>query len=315
MKKPIVTVIGSTNMDMVVKSEKIPEIGETVLGGDFIMVPGGKGANQAVAAAKSGAETYFITKLGKDIFGESLLENLKKHGVREEGIILDEEKPSGVAIIMINEKGENIITVAPGANSALSPSDMTKFKSLISSSQAILAQLEIPLETVSKAMKIAKSNRVKTILNPAPGQKLDHNFLKLIDILIPNQTELQILTLEEEKKDIDIQKISLKLLKYVGNLIVTLGEKGQILLSKTEFFRSNAIKVNTVDSTAAGDVFCGCLASAICEGKNIREAISFASGAAALSVTKMGAQTSIPSRSEIEEFIKSHSIKIPLSSI
>jgi len=292
-------------MDLVVKSPRIPAVGETILGEDFIMTPGGKGANQAVAAAKLGAEVYFIAKLGEDVFAEQSLNNFKKEGVNTKYVIQTEEAPSGVALITVDDAGNNVIVVAPGANQMLSPEDVKKAKSSIVSSGALVTQLEIPLETVEFAAQSANDSAVPFILDPAPAQKLSPELLKIVDVLTPNETEAQILTDIEVKDEDSACTAVKKLLEYgVKSVILTMGAKGFLLANdgRMEFFP--AVKVNAVDATAAGDAFTGSLAVGLAQGKTLAEAALFANYVAALSVTKMGAQSSMPAREEVESFVR-----------
>jgi ribokinase len=302
--KAKVTVVGSSNMDLVVKSTRIPAVGETILGGDFIMAPGGKGANQAVAAAKLGAQVYFIAKLGDDIFGQQSLNNFKKEGVNTTYVVQTKEAPSGVALIMVDQKGSNSIVVAPGANQKLSPEDVKKAESDIASSGAVVAQLEVPLETIECAAQLAGKSSVPFILDPAPAQNLSAELLKMIDVLTPNETEAQILTDTEVTDEESARRASDKLLSSgVKTVILTMGEQGFLLADteKTEFVAAR--KVQAVDSTAAGDAFTGSLAVGVAEGKTLSEAASFANYVAALSVTTMGAQPSMPTLQEVQDFM------------
>ena len=302
--KPKIVVVGSSNMDLVVKSPRIPAVGETILGGDFIMVPGGKGANQAVAAAKLGAQVYFIAKLGGDIFAEQSLANFKKEEVDTKYIVQTKDVPSGVALIMVNEGGDNIIVVAPGANQKLSPQDVKKAESDIGSCGAVVAQLEVPLEAVEFAAQLANSYKVPFILDPAPAQKLNPGLLKMADVLTPNETEAQILT-DMEVLDEDSARMAAKSLLGSGvkAVVLTMGAKGFLLVSKDQTELIPAIKVDAVDATAAGDAFTGSLAFGLAQGQALLDAALFANHVAALSVTKMGAQPSMPTLQEVQDFI------------
>jgi len=293
-------------MDLVVKSPRIPAVGETILGEDFIMTPGGKGANQAVAAAKLGAEVYFIAKLGEDVFAEQSLNNFKKEGVNTKYVIQTEEAPSGVALITVDDAGNNVIVVAPGANQLLSPGDVRKAESDISSSGVLVAQLEVPLETVEFAAQLANSFGVPFILDPAPAQKLSPELLKMVDVLTPNETEARILTGIEVTSNRDSARTAAKkLLEYgVKSVILTMGAKGFLLANDDRMESVPAVKVNAVDATAAGDAFTGSLAVGLAQGWELFDAALFANQVAALSVTKMGAQSSMPAREEVESFMK-----------
>jgi len=292
-------------MDLVVKSPRIPAVGETILGRDFIMTPGGKGANQAVAAAKLGAEVYFIAKLGDDIFAEQSLKNFKKEGVNTKYVIQTKEAPSGVALITVDDAGNNVIVVAPGANQMLSPEDVKKAELDIISSGALVAQLEIPLETVEFAAQLANDSGVPFILDPAPAQKLSPELLQMVDVLKPNETEAQILTDTEVTSNRDSARTAAKnLLEYgVKSVILTMGANGFLLANDNQMEFVPAVKVNAVDATAAGDAFTGSLAVGLAQGKTLADAALFAKYVAALSVTKMGAQSSMPAREEVESFV------------
>lgn len=303
-----IIVVGSSNMDLVVKAPRIPAVGETILGEDFLMIPGGKGANQAVAAAKLGAEVYFIAKLGNDIFGEQSLANFEKEGINTEYVTRTGEAPSGVALITVDRSGDNVIVVAPGANARLFPEDVEQAQSAVASSGALVAQLEIPLETVECAARLADRSDVPFILDPAPAQKLSGQLLKMVDVLTPNETEAQILTGIEVIDENSARLATGKLLAFgVKAVVLTMGSKGFLLADNegTEFIPS--MKVNAVDTTAAGDAFTGALAVGLARGKTIREAAIFANHVAALSVMTMGAQSSMPSAGQVESFIKQKS--------
>jgi ribokinase len=292
-------------MDLVVKSPRIPAVGETILGGDFIMTPGGKGANQAVAAAKLGAKVCFIARLGNDIFAQQSLSNFKKEGVNTKYIIQTKEAPSGVALITVDYSGNNVIVVAPGANQMLSPDDVKRAESDIASSGALVAQLEIPLETVEFAAQLANNCGVLFILDPAPAQKLSPELLKMVDVLTPNETEAQILT---DIKVIDESSACVaakKLLAYgVKSVILTMGAKGFLLADNDRMEFVSAVKIDAVDTTAAGDAFTGSLAVGLAQGKTLYDAALFANYVAALSVTEMGAQSSMPAGEAVDRFIK-----------
>jgi ribokinase len=292
-------------MDLVVKSPRIPAVGETILGGDFIMTPGGKGANQAVAAAKLDAEVYFIARLGNDIFAEQSLSNFKKEGVNTKHIIQTKEAPSGVALITVDDMGNNVIVVAPGANQILSPDDVKRAESDIASSGALVAQLEIPLETVEFAAQLSNNCGVLFILDPAPARKLGPELLKMVDVLTPNETEAQILSGIEVTDEDSACTAAKKLLAFgVKSVILTMGAKGFLIAGNDRIEFVSAVKVDAVDTTAAGDAFTGSLAVGLAQGKTLYDAALFANYVAALSVTKIGAQSSIPTRETVESFMK-----------
>ncbi len=303
--KPKIIVVGSSNMDLAVKSPRIPSKGETILGGDFIMTPGGKGANQAVAAAKLGAEVYFIAKLGDDIFGWQSLSNFQKVGIHTEYVEQTQDAPSGVALITVDDAGDNMIVVAPGANLKLSTEDVEQAQRAIDSSGAVAAQLEVPLETVEFAAGLANNADVPFILDPAPAQKLSHEFLRMVDVLTPNETEAEILTgikVTDESSALLAAKDLLN--RGVKAVILTMGSKGYVLATKDRVQFVSAVKVDAVDATAAGDAFTGSLAVGLAQGKTLKDAALFANHVAALSVTKMGAQSSMPDAEQVENFIK-----------
>ena len=301
---PTIAVVGSSNMDLVVKSNRIPATGETILGGDFIMAPGGKGANQAVAAAKLGAQVFFIAKLGDDIFGLQSLNNFKKESVNTKYVLQTKDAPSGVALIMVDGEGNNVIVVAPGANNKLSPEDVKKAESDIASSGALVAQLEVPIETIEFAAGLANKSNVPFILDPAPAQKLSPKLLNMVDVLTPNETEAQILTGIEVKDQESASVAAKKLLECgVKNVILTMGASGYLSAGKEGMEFVPARKVTAADSTAAGDAFTGSFAVGLAQGKTLSEAALFANNVAAVSVTRMGAQPSMPTVEEIDRFI------------
>jgi len=302
-KKRIV-VVGSSNTDMVIKTPAIPRPGETVLGGDFFMAAGGKGANQAVAAARAGGDVFFIARVGDDLFGKQAVDGFIRDGIHVEYIIRDKEAPSGVALIVVAPDGENSIAVASGANVRLGVEDVRRARQVIASASVLLIQLETPLETVMEAVAIAFSAGVPVILNPAPGQPLSDELLLPVSYLTPNETEAELLTGITIVKKTDLAKAAdLLLSKDVKNVLVTLGAQGVYAATaeKKEFVP--AYKVKAVDATAAGDAFNGALAVALAEGKPLFEAARFASAAAALATTKAGAQPSLPFRPEIEKML------------
>ena len=303
---PKIVVVGSSNMDLVVKSERIPAAGETILGGDFIVVPGGKGANQAVAAAKLGANVCFIAKLGEDVFAAQSLANFEKEGVHTSHIQQTQDAPSGVALIMVDEEGENSIVVAPGANLKLSPDDVRAAKTEIEAAGAVVAQLEVPLETIQSAAELANSSGVPFVLDPAPARELPPGLLAMVDVLTPNETEAQILTGIEVTNEDSAREASKDLIERgVKAVILTLSSKGFVLVDNGHDEYVSAHRVQAVDSTAAGDAFTGSLAVGIAQGNRLLDAASFANYVAALSVTRMGAQSSMPTLQEVQTFMSS----------
>ena len=304
--RPKIVVVGSSNTDMNIKAPRIPKPGETVLGSDFFMAAGGKGANQAVAAARAGGDVHFIARIGEDSFGEQALEGFRFEGIDTQHVLKTPGRPSGVALIIVDESGENSIAVASGANALLSPQDIEDAGPVIASSAVLLTQFETPMETVHRAAEIAAKHGRKVIINPAPAQPiLNGDFLKHVSILTPNETETEILTGLSIRTDEDLAAAA-DILLTIGleAVLITLGGRGVFVAASNvkEFVPSFSVKA--VDTTAAGDVFNGALAVALAEGRPLLEAARFANAAAALSVTKMGAQPSAPFRAEIDALLR-----------
>lgn len=295
-----ILVIGSSNTDMVIKTEKLPSPGETVLGGTFFMNPGGKGANQAVAAARLGGKVTFVTKVGNDLFGNQTIGVLKKEGIDTRNVVKDKSLPSGVALITVNVSGENNIVVAPGSNGNLLAEDIPANHFTPGSFKILLLQLEIPIMTVEYAALTAAENGIKVILNPAPAQKLHDYLLKHTWLVTPDETEAGILTGIKVHNESSADNAATAFQKKgVKNVIITMGEKGAYVKSEEFTGMIPGIKVKAVDTTAAGDVFNGALAVALAEGAGMKDAVMFANKAAAISVTRLGAQASTPYRNEI----------------
>lgn len=302
-KKKIV-VIGSSNTDMVIRTPRIPRPGETVLGGEFFMAPGGKGANQAVAAARAGGEVHFVARVGDDVFGQQSLDGFVSDGIHIDLILRDKDAPSGVALIIVGPDGENCIAVASGSNSRLGVADVRLAKPVITSADIVLMQLESPLETVREAAEIAASAGVPVVLNPAPARALNDELLKRVTYLTPNETEAEILTGITLIKKSDLAKAAEALLaKGIKAVLITLGSKGVYVATREKKEVMPAFKVIPVDTTAAGDAFNGALVVALAEGRPLLEAARFANAAAALATTKMGAQPSLAGRDDIEKLL------------
>jgi len=299
-----ITVVGSSNTDMIVKAERIPRPGETILGGAFSTAAGGKGANQAVGAARAGGAVSLVARVGDDLFGEEALKGFTKDGINVSHIRRDTSAASGVALILIDANAENSIAVASGANANLSPDDALSAKEIIADSDILLMQLEVPIETVEKAADIACQSNVRVILNPAPARELDDALLSKCSILTPNETEAELLTGVTVETEADAQKASAILrARGVDTVMITLGVRG-VYVSGDDFEGMvQGFSVEAVDTTAAGDVFNGALAVALAEGMPVKEAVQFSNAAAALSVTKLGAQPSAPQRNEIESML------------
>ncbi len=307
-KHPIL-VIGSSNTDMIIKADRIPKAGETILGGEFSSVPGGKGANQAVAAARAGGAVTFITRIGQDIFGKKAVAGLAAEGINVRQIIRDKKSPSGVALIFVSKSGENSIAVASGANARMTPADVHKAAGAFRVASILLLQLEIPLKTVEAAVAQAVASGVRVILNPAPAQSLPTKLLQSIYLLTPNETEAELLTGIKINSEATAARAARKLIsRGVRNVIITLGAKGAFLGGKDVWQNIPGHKVKAVDATGAGDVFNGTLAVALAEGKALPEAARFACAAAAVSVTRLGAQASAPKRAIIEKMLTKGSV-------
>jgi len=301
-----IVVVGSSNTDMIIRVPRIPRAGETLLGGEFLTAAGGKGANQAVGAARAGGKVAFIARVGRDAFGDQAIAGLLRDGIDVSRVFRDKLTPSGVALIFVAQDGENSIAVAGGANAKLSPSDVKKAAGVIRSAGLLVAQLETPLATVTAAVELAVKAGVPVILNPAPARPLPNSLLERISILTPNETEAELLTGIKVTDAAAAAKACSKLRsRGVGIVILTLGKRGAFLADANGERLVPGFKVKTVDSTAAGDIFNGALSVALAEGKAVFDAVRFANAAAALSVTRLGAQPSAPSRADIEKFIRS----------
>ena len=298
MKK--IVVLGSTNTDMVVTGKKIPVPGETVSGGHFLMNPGGKGANQAVAVARLSAKKgacVFIAKVGDDLFGRDTAARLKRDGIAPR-LVVDKKEPSGIALILVDARGQNVISVALGANGTLSPRDVAPFRKDIEGAAALVMQLETPLETVAWAAKVAHDAGVAVILNPAPARKLPKSLYPLVDWITPNETEAELLTGVKVVDAASAAKAAGVLARRgVGHVVITMGSKGAYGGDCRRVYPGR--KVKAVDCVAAGDTFNGAFAVALAEGKSCADAITFAQKASAISVTRPGAQSSVPYRREI----------------
>lgn len=302
--KPSIVVAGSSNTDMVIKADHLPIAGETVIGGTFFMNPGGKGANQAVAAARLGGDVSFIAKIGNDIFGHQSIQMFEKEKINTSYILSDPIHPSGVALITVDKNAENCIVVASGANASLMPNDLFEARPAIEQAQVLLVQLEIPLNTVEYIVTIAAKAGAKVILNPAPACLLPESVLHNISIITPNKKEAEMMT-GIKVINLDTAKQAAQIIKNlgVGIVIITLGTQGALVLNDEKFTHVPALSVNAIDTTGAGDVFNGALAVAVSEEHQLSDAIAFACKAAAISVTRLGAQSSAPCKSEVESFV------------
>ncbi|SFJ29633.1 ribokinase [Terrisporobacter glycolicus] len=300
MKK--ICVIGSLNMDLVVNVDEMPKKGQTLIGENFKEVPGGKGANQAVAIAKLGGDVSMIGKVGNDGFGQTLINALKADNVKTDYIQI-ENCSSGVAMITVDKNAENSIVVAPGANFRVLREDIDKCIDSIKQSDIVVVQLETPLDTIKYALQESKQLDKYTILNPAPAVKLEEDIIKNVDLLTPNETELEILSGVKIENEEDIIKAGQVMIqKGVKQLIVTLGSKGSLYIDKDNVKFKESYKVDAIDTTAAGDSYTGALSVALSQDKDIQEAMDFASKVGALCVMKEGAQTSLPTIQDVLNF-------------
>jgi ribokinase len=291
-------------MDLVVRSPRFPAPGETVIGGEFRAVPGGKGSNQAVAAARLGARVAMVGRVGHDAYGSQLIGGLAAAGIDHDHVHQDRAAATGVAVIVVAESGENSIVVAPGANMQLSPADVDRAKATIAQAQSLLLQLESPLPTVQRAAQVARAHGVRVILNPAPARALPAELLALVDVLIPNESEASILTGRPADQQPDPEAAARVLLQIgAGTVILTLGSRGALLAERDGTQRFPAFDVEPVDTTAAGDAFVGGLAVALTEGRSLSESVRWGSAAGALATTKLGAQPSLPSRRAVERLL------------
>ena len=306
-----IVVVGSINVDLVVRVANLPRPGETVLGGRFASVPGGKGANQAVAAARAGGHTTFVARVGDDSMGHAAIEALRAEGIETDFITITPHAPTGVALILVDAVGENSIAVAGGANDRLSSDDIERARPAIEAADVLLLQLEVPLEAVAHAVSIAQSAGTRVILNPAPARPLSAALLARVDILTPNETEGESLASPGHApapSAADAEALAGMLLGLGPRAVVlTRGAAGALVAAANDCTHVPAFSVEPLDTVAAGDVFNGCLAVMLAEGLDLVAATRFAAAAAAISVTREGAQTSAPRRGEIEAFLTARS--------
>jgi len=296
--------VGSYNTDLTIRAGRLPRPGETVIGGLFSMGGGGKGANQAVAAARAGADVNFVARVGNDTYGREGLQRLKEEHVNTQYVIQDGETSTGVAFILVDEHGENCIVVAAGANARLSPSDIEKASPAISRARVLLAQLESPLDAVESAIHLARRNGALVMLNPAPAQPLVDALLCNIDIITPNRLEAEMITGMKISDEATLRSVARRILDFgIQHAIITLGPKGVIWATKDAVELIPAYHVHAIDSTGAGDVLSGSLAAFLAEGMTVEESVRKAVASASMSVTRIGAQVSAPLRSEVEAFI------------
>jgi ribokinase len=306
MSRSRIVVLGSSNTDMIIRLARLPRAGETVLGGEFMTAAGGKGANQAVAAARAGGSVSFIARLGADRLGDQALAGFVRDGIDVRHVSRDAKAASGAALIFVTHDGENVIAVAGGANDHLSSAHVRKARSVIERADVLLTQLETPLATIEAAVRIAEASGTRVILNPAPARQLSDRLLRRVSVLTPNESEAESLTTIKIKGPEQAERAARKLRgRGVETVIVTMGARGALVADAAGAELVEAFKVRAVDTTAAGDIFNGTLAVALTEEQTIRQAVRFANAAAALSVTGLGAQPSAPSRAAIEKFLRS----------
>lgn len=311
-RRPRVVVVGSSNTDLILQVSRIPRPGETVLGGVLVTAAGGKGANQAVAAARAGGAVTLVARIGQDAFGDAALSGFERDGVDIRHVRRDRAAPSGVALILVGRRGENSIAVASGANACLSRADVVRAKRSIASADALLLQLETPLAAVEAAARLAADSGVPVILNPAPApaRPLPRRVLRLIDVLTPNETEAELLSGVRVTSPPSALRAASRLREQgARTVIVTLGARGAVVLGSGVRAHVPAFRVRAVDTVAAGDVLNGALAVALADGRPLLEALRFATAAAAISVTRVGAQPSAPRRSEVERFLRKRSAR------
>ena len=297
-----IVVVGSLNMDLVVKTPRHPKVGETILGSEFRTYPGGKGANQAVAAAKLGCPVKMVGRVGNDPFANELLEAISIETFDTEYIIRDLNETTGVAFITVDQDGHNSIVVAPGANAHVSPEDVQAAENVFIGAAVLLVQLECPLPAVVRAIDLAKKHQLQVVLNPAPGQVLGSDLLGKVDYLLPNESELALISGEQEmSRAIDKMRDL-----GVGALVITMGGEGVLVVGQTSELQIPALDVKVVDTTAAGDAFAGAFAVALTEGYELYNAARWGTIAGALAVTRAGAQPSLPSRAEFNRLLQEH---------
>jgi ribokinase len=305
MTQPKICVVGSSMIDLISKVPRLPKLGETLVGHSFHLGYGGKGANQAVMAAKLGAQVTMVNKVGRDVFGEGTLRNYRELGIDTTHVLFDESRFSGVAPIFVDDNAQNFIVIVPGANLGLLPADVHEAEQVILDADILICQLEIPVETTLEAFRIAKRGNVRTILNPAPAAPIPDELLQLSDICAPNETETELLTGQLVGTLAEAEAAARKLLsRGTRTVILTLGERGALLVDEDTVENIPAVKVDAVDPTGAGDAFIGSLAVYLGEGLPIRDAIWRANAVAALSVTRIGTQVSFPERAEADDFLK-----------
>jgi ribokinase len=307
---PKICVVGSSNIDLIARVPRLPKLGETLVGHSFHLGYGGKGANQAVMAAKLGAQVTMVTKVGRDVFGEGTVRNYRENGIETTYVQFDDERFSGVAPILVDDSARNVIIIVPGANFGLSPTDVQSAAPTIRSADTVVCQLEVPVETTLEAFRVAKAVGVRTVLNPAPAAPLPDELLRLTDLCVPNEPEAETLTGQVVATPKDAEAACRVLLKRGPHVvIVTLGERGAVLADGETVEHVPAVRVTAIDPTGAGDAFIGSLAVFLAEGSRVREAVLRANAVAALSVTHLGTQVSFPTRAAADAFLAQHGLR------
>jgi ribokinase len=299
---PDILVVGSLNADLVVRTPRFPKPGETISGEDLQIIPGGKGANQAVAAARQGVSVAMVGRVGNDSFGPELIHNLKQNNVDASHVQMDSQSATGTATIVVDANGQNSIVLSPGGNGRVSPADVENVS--FSDYKLLLLQLEVPVEAVLAAARRAKESGLQVLLNPAPARPLPAELISLPDFLLPNESELSLLT-DQAVQDVASAENAAKTLLARGaqNVIVTLGAQGALIVTRTQVIHVDTYQVEVLDTTAAGDAFIGGLSSALLQNKSLEEAVRYACACGALATTKFGAQPSLPTREEVERFM------------
>jgi ribokinase len=299
---PDILVVGSLNADLVVRAPRFPQPGETIRGGDLQIIPGGKGANQAVAAARQGTSVSMLGRVGNDSFGPELINNLKQNHVETSYVQIDSQSATGTALIVVDPNGQNSIVLSPGGNGQVSDADVANVS--FSDYKLLLLQLEIPIEAVTSAARRAKKSGLRVLLNPAPARALSAELISLPDFILPNETELSLLANQPVQDIASAEKAARTLLERgAQNVIVTLGANGTLMVSNKQVTHVNAYQVEVVDTTAAGDAFIGGFASALLQNKSLEEAVRYGCACGALATTKFGAQPSLPMKAEVKKFL------------
>jgi len=299
-----IVVVGSSNTDLIAKVKNFPMAGQTIEGIAYMQAMGGKGANQAIAVHRLGGEVSFITCLGNDVNGKNTLQYYHDEGLDISSALIVDEVPSGTAMIWVDEKGENCIVITPGANNMLTPDYIVQMEESIANAEIVVLQMEIPYDTVKTVCLLAKKHKKKVVLNAAPARKLDKDILKNVDVLVVNETEAETIS---GKKIEEVGKMAVieKLISLGASIIVlTLGKEGCLLKNEQTVINKKAFAVDALDTTAAGDTFCGALAARLSMGDNWDDVLTFASAAAAICVTRMGAQPSVPTEKVVLDFLK-----------